>query len=67
MDNATKLAQAQQALHNLLLGQQVTSITRDGKRVDFKQADIDKLRQYISQLEAEEAGRPVRRGFRVQL
>lgn len=67
MNNQAKLEEARRALHELTLGKQVTSITRDGKRVDFQQTNIQELRNYISQLEALETGQPRRRGFQVQL
>lgn len=67
MENENRLAEAEQALHDLTLGNKVVSITRDGKRVDFQQSTIQELRNYISQLEALTTGKPRRRGFRVQL
>lgn len=67
MDNQAKLDDARRALHDLTTGKHVASITRDGKRVDFQQATIHELRNYISQLENLTTGIPRRRGFMVQL
>lgn len=60
---STQLNEARAALHRLLTGTQTVSIQRDGKRVEFAQANRADLERYIARLEAETgAGRPQRRG-----
>jgi hypothetical protein len=61
------LAEAQTALHALTTGQSVASITRDGKRVEFRATTINELRNYIQELQDKISAKPRRRGFRVQL
>lgn len=61
------LAEAQAALHALSTGQSVASITRDGKRVEFRATTISDLRNYVTELEHKISAKPKRRGFRVQL
>ncbi len=56
-----KLAEAEQALHDLSLGAKAVEITRDGQTVKFNQASVSGLRRYISDLKAEIAGSATRR------
>jgi len=67
MEVTDKLAEAQAALHNLTTGSAVASITRDGKRVEFRATSINELRIYIQELKDTQSGKFRRRGFRVQL
>ncbi len=57
------LAEAEAAYHALLTGQMAVSVTKDGRRVDFTRADIDKLRNYIDDLNTQ-LGRTNRRRLR---
>lgn len=58
-----QLNEARQALHQLLTGQAMVSIQRDGKRVDFTPANRRDLENYINQLEGQlGVGAPRRRG-----
>lgn len=47
------LAEAEAAYHALMTGSMAVSVTKDGRRVDFSRADIDKLRNYIANLKAQ--------------
>jgi hypothetical protein len=51
------LADARQALQNLMTGAAVVELIADGYVTKFKAADADKLRAYIAQLEQKIAGR----------
>ncbi|MFV0576070.1 MAG: gpW family head-tail joining protein [Vibrio sp.] len=44
------LQEAEAAYHSLLTGTMAVSVTKDGRRVDFSRADIDRLRNYIDDL-----------------
>lgn len=50
MADAQRLAEAEAALHLLLLGQSATLITADGYTTQFKPADEGRLRAYIAEL-----------------
>lgn len=66
----TQLDEARQAYHQLVTGQAVVSIQRNGRSVQFAQADRPALRSYIQELEARVAagaGSVVRRPARVSL
>lgn len=45
------LDDARRALHELLTGSRVTSVSKDGRQVQFSQADIGALRSYIIEIE----------------
>nr|BBJ03802.1 hypothetical protein YBY_16500 [Marinobacter nauticus] len=64
MSVETKLAEARAAYHELLLGQSVVRIQRDGKTVEFSQTNKRDLAAYISSLETQAggAGRRMRPG-----
>lgn len=49
----TRLAEAQDAWHGLNTGQQTVSLSIGDKRLAFTAAEIDKLRRYITELQAE--------------
>jgi predicted house-cleaning NTP pyrophosphatase (Maf/HAM1 superfamily) len=61
MSVETQLEQARGAYHNLLTGQAVVSITRDGKSVSFSQASKKDLAAYIASLESQAGGAGRRR------
>jgi len=53
-DSQTRLAQAKEALHSLLTGESVVSVTSAGGRsVTYTPAKIHQLRRYIQELEVE--------------
>lgn len=52
MTHQQQLIEARTALHQLLTGQAMVSITRDGKKIDFSPANRGDLERYISHLEA---------------
>ncbi len=54
------LIEARKALHDLLLGKSVVSVTKDGRQVQFNQASIADLRAYIGEIEIH-IGLPSRR------
>ena len=59
-DTATleaRLAQAEAALHDLLVGRKAVQLDYDGRRTAFAPSDEAKLRQYIQELKAA-LGRP---------
>lgn len=45
------LNEARKALHQLLLGQKVVSVTKNGRQVQFSQTSIADLRNYILEIE----------------
>jgi hypothetical protein len=45
------LDEARRALHDLLTGNRVVSVSKDGRQVQFSQADIGALRSYIIEIE----------------
>lgn len=57
-----KLAQAEEALHQLMLGKATVTLSYGERRVDYTQADRAALQTYIAQLQRQVAGRPARRG-----
>jgi hypothetical protein len=66
MDVNQRLAEARTALHRLEIGQAEIEIsTPDQGVVKFARAEVGRLRAYISQLEAEKAGRPARCAIKV--
>ncbi|MCU7839762.1 MAG: gpW family protein [Candidatus Thiodiazotropha sp. (ex Troendleina suluensis)] len=53
-DCQTMLNEARDALHNLMKGEQVVSVTHhDGESVTFTQGTVNQLRRYIRDLELE--------------
>lgn len=49
----TDLAQAQAALHALMTGEQVVSVTTNGRTTQYNQTDVEALRTYVKELQAE--------------
>lgn len=45
------LQEARKALHQLILGQKVVSVTKNGRQVQFSQTSIAALRNYIAEIE----------------
>lgn len=65
IDRATLIAwrsDAQNALHNLLIGDRAVQVRHNEKWVTYQRADEAKLRSYLSQLNAAIDGRPVAGG-----
>jgi predicted house-cleaning NTP pyrophosphatase (Maf/HAM1 superfamily) len=63
MSPQTQLQEARDALHRLVTGTSTVSIQRDGKKVEFAQANRSDLERYINQLEVQMgAGHGRRRG-----
>lgn len=63
MSPQTQLQEARDALHRLVTGTSTVSIQRDGKKVEFAQANRSDLERYINQLEVQiGAGQGRRRG-----
>lgn len=61
MTTQTQLTEARAALHKLLTGRAVASVTIDGVTTQYTQANIGSLRAYIEQLEGELGLTSVRR------
>ena len=57
---ADRLAEAQLALHRLQIGQAFVKVSVAGYMTEFRPADIDKLQAYVSELEAQIAGKQTR-------
>ena len=55
-DCTTRLAEARDALHNLITGQQVVSASFEGESVSYTQADRPNLEAYVARLEAQCGG-----------
>lgn len=53
METQMMLMEARRALHELLLGEKVVSINKDGRQVQYTPASIPALQQYIHQLEGD--------------
>lgn len=63
MSTQQQLIEARSALHRLIIGESMVSLQRDGKRVEFAQANRGALERYITQLEGQLGlGQPSRRG-----
>jgi len=52
-DCATRLTQAKDALHALMTGEQIASVTVNGRATSYAPSDIGRLRRYIAELESE--------------
>lgn len=52
-DCATKLAEARDAMHALLMGESIVSVSAAGTTTQYTAASIDALRRYVRELEAE--------------
>lgn len=51
MANQAELEEARKALHDLLLGKKAIKLQKNGQSVEYQQADREKLKTYISELE----------------
>lgn len=56
------LSDAHRALHELMLGRAAVSVTKDGRQVQYSQANINELRRYIDEMELSLGMKPRRRG-----
>ncbi|APZ53735.1 gpW family head-tail joining protein [Salipiger abyssi] len=54
----TRLAEAETALHALLMGESVTVTAYDGHRTEYAPADETRLRRYIQSLRRQLGRRP---------
>ena len=55
-DLATKITEAEAALHQVLLGKKATVVNfGQSKRVEYSQVNVDQLRAYIAELRNERA------------
>lgn len=52
MANQADLQEARKALHNLLVGKKAIKLQQNGRSVEYQQADIEKLKLYVSDLES---------------
>jgi hypothetical protein len=66
MTTAERLAEAKDALHNLLTGKRAVLIQYGDTRTQFTAGDIDELRRYIAQLEGEVDSTKARRPLSVR-
>ncbi len=60
MATMPQLIEARQALHELMTGKRVATVTKNGRSVSFTSATLSELKAYISELE-EELGVAIRR------
>ena len=51
MATLTELREAQQALHDLMMGKRVATVQKDGRRVEFTVTSVGDLKKYIAELE----------------
>jgi phage shock protein A len=66
MTAADKLVEAKDALHNLLTGKRSVMLQYGDTRTQFTAGNIDELRRYIAQLEAEIDSTKARRPLSVR-
>tara|TARA_R110001599_G_scaffold100770_7_gene258114 strand:- start:7491 stop:7694 length:204 start_codon:yes stop_codon:yes gene_type:complete len=50
MANQAELDEARKALHDLLLGKKAIKLQQNGRSVEYQQADVEKLKTYVSEL-----------------
>lgn len=62
MATMQELEEARTALHELMTGKRVATITKNGRSVSFTSATLSDLKKYISELEAELGINTRRRG-----
>ncbi|EON88803.1 gpW [Plesiomonas shigelloides] len=53
MATQADLLAARKALHDLMTGKRVTSVQKEGRRVEFTAANVSELKRYIAELEAQ--------------
>lgn len=51
MANQAELIEARKALHDLMVGKKAIKLQKNGQSVEYQQADIEKLKNYIFELE----------------
>lgn len=66
MSTATRLQEAEEARHELLLGQAAIVVQENGTKIEYQPADLPKLERYIETLRQElgQSKRQGPRGFR---
>lgn len=62
MSAAQRLAEAEAAMHQLLLGRRSIEVVVDGRKVVYAKTDVSKIQAYIDDLNAEIAGKSSRSG-----
>lgn len=62
MATQTELDEARAALHQLMVGRAVVKVQREGRSIEYTQANIQSLRVYISDLESALGITTTRRG-----
>lgn len=67
MATQTQLDQARNARHQIITGTKAVKVQKDGRSVEYNQANLYQLERYIQQLEAELEGGSVRRALGVFL
>jgi hypothetical protein len=60
-----RLAEAQTALHELMLGKRTVKVMVDGQSIEFTATNRADLEAYIARLQAQVAGRPAFRALPV--
>ncbi|WP_289627461.1 phage head-tail joining protein, partial [Escherichia coli] len=45
------LCEARRALHELMIGRTVASVSKNGRQVQYSRATINELRRYIEEIE----------------
>lgn len=61
MANQAELDEARRALHNLLLGKKAIKLQQNGRSVEYQQADVEKLKSYVADLESQLGSQGARR------
>lgn len=51
-----RIEEAENALHELSLGKRVVKISRNGKSLEFNQANVSDLRRYITEMKNQLGG-----------
>lgn len=65
MATQAELSEAKAARHKLMTGTKAAKVTMNGRTVEYAPADLNKLDNYISRLEAELSTTDLRRPARV--
>lgn len=67
MATQTKLEQARLAKHQIITGTKAVKVQKDGRSVEYNQANLYQLESYIQQLESELGSGKLRRPMGVYL
>ncbi|QLR43695.1 gpW family protein [Enterobacter sp. RHBSTW-00994] len=62
MATQADLDAARAALHELMMGKRVTTVQKDGRRVEFTTTSVIDLKKYIADLESQVGSTSHRRG-----